>query len=80
MQFGGTFRLIRPGLAEFLVQEIKLGEVKVPSGLVPRLLRQIERGSRPEGVSENGLPLVVPPYISDVRVGGGLVTVAKGAA
>ena len=80
MQFGGTFRLIRPGLAEFLVQEIKLGEVSVPSALIPRLLRQIERGSRPEGVSETGLPLVVPPHISDVRVGGGQVTIAKGAA
>jgi hypothetical protein len=79
MQFGGAFRIIRPGLAEFRVQEIRFRDFPVPSGAIPRLLRRIEKGARPEGVSEDGLPLVVPQYIGDVRVEPGKVTLYRAA-
>jgi hypothetical protein len=77
IQFGGTFRIIRPGLAEFQVKELKLRDFPIPTTAIPRLLRQIERGSRPEGVSPDGLPLVVPAYISDVRLADRQVTLYK---
>ncbi|NUO63707.1 MAG: hypothetical protein HOQ11_09735 [Gemmatimonadaceae bacterium] len=79
MQFGGTFHIIRPGLAEFRVQEIRFREFPVPTGAIPRLLRRIEKGARPQGVSEDGLPLVVPSYIGDVRVKPGTVTLYRNA-
>ncbi|HEX2781481.1 MAG TPA: hypothetical protein VHM30_18400 [Gemmatimonadaceae bacterium] len=79
MQFGGAFRIIRPGLAEFRVQEIRFRDFPVPSGAIPRLLRRIEKGARPAGVSEDGLPLVVPSYIGDVRVEPGRVTLYRSA-
>ena len=79
MQFGGTFHIVRPGLAEFRVQEIRLRDFPVPTGAIPRLLRRIEKGARPAGISEDGLPLVVPSYIGDVRVTPGTVTLYRNA-
>ena len=77
MQFGGTFHIINPQLAEFRVQEIRFREFPVPTGAIPRLLKRVEHGARPAGVSEDGLPLVIPPYIGDVRTEPGKVTLYK---
>ena len=77
IQFGGTFHVIRPELAEYQVKEIKLRELAVPASMIPKLLAKIERGGRPEGVSPDGLPIVIPGFISDIRVANGKVTVYK---
>jgi len=77
IQLGGTFVIIRPGLAQFLVEDVRLGELSIPRGAIPKVLRQIRRGSRPEGVVENGLPFVVPTYLADARVADGKVTLYK---
>lgn len=79
VQFGGTFEILRPGLAQFRVREIKLREFSLPARTIPRLLAQIRRGARPEGVADDALPLEVPTYIGDVRVGQGRVTLYKSA-
>ena len=47
--------------------------------MIPRVLRQTERGSRPDGLSEDGLPIVVPRYLGDVRIANGRVTLYKTA-
>jgi hypothetical protein len=77
VRFGGTINMLRPGLGEFLVQEVKLGRIDVPNALIPRLLSQMKRGKTVEGISENGLPMVMPPYISDVRISNGRITLYK---
>ncbi|HEY7235649.1 MAG TPA: hypothetical protein VH539_15960 [Gemmatimonadaceae bacterium] len=77
MEFGGTFHVIRPQLAEYEVKDIKLRDLSIPAAMIPRVLRQTERGSRPEGLSPDGLPLVVPPYLGDVRIANGRVTLYK---
>ena len=74
---GGNFEILRPGLAQFRVREIKVRELAIPRRLIPRLLAQMRRGARPEGVTDDALPLVVPPYIGDVRIGQGKVTLYK---
>ena len=76
---GGNLRVVRPGLGEFVVREIQLGQVPVPPGVIPRLLRRTSRGDRPAGVSESGLPLRLPSHIGDVRVAGGTVTITRAA-
>ena len=38
------FHVIRPGLSEFEVREIKLRDFKVPTGAIPRLVQQISKG------------------------------------
>jgi hypothetical protein len=80
LQMGGTFAIIKPGLAQFLVEDVRLGQLPIPRGAIPKLLRQIRRGTRPEGLAENGLPFVVPTYLGDARVAGENITLYKAAA
>jgi hypothetical protein len=77
LQLGGAFRVIRPGLSEFEVREIKLRDFKVPTGAIPRLLQQISHGNRPEGVAPNALAVTTPRSLADVRIANGRVTVYK---
>jgi hypothetical protein len=77
VRFGGTINMLKPGLGEFLVQEVKVGHLDVPGALIPRLLTQMKRGKQPEGISQNGLPMVMPAYISDVRISNGKITLYK---
>lgn len=76
VRLGGTIQMLRPGLGEFLVQEVKLGRIEIPSTLIPKLLSQMKR--KPVvGISPNGLPMVMPSYISDVRISNGRITLYK---
>ena len=77
LQLGGSFRVVRPGLSEFQVREVRLRDFKVPSGAIPRLLQQISRGNRPEGISPNALPVTTPQGLADVRIANGRVTLYK---
>jgi hypothetical protein len=77
MQFGGTFHVVRPQLAEYEVKDIRIRDLSIPTTMIPRVLRQSERGSRPEGLSPDGLPIVVPAYLGDVRIANGSVTLYK---
>lgn len=77
MLFGGTFDIVRPGLAQYHVQELKLRELSIPKKMIPRLVQRIGKGARPEGVAADALPLVVPEQIGDVRVARGRVTLYK---
>jgi hypothetical protein len=74
---GGTIHMLKPGLAEFRVQEVKLGRLDVPQSLIPRLITQMKKGKKVEGLSPNGLPMVMPSYISDVRIANGKITLYK---
>lgn len=77
VRLGGTINMLKPGLGEFLVQEVKLGKLDVPDALIPRILSQMKRGKPVEGISQNGLPMVMPSYISDVRIANGKITLYK---
>lgn len=77
VQFGGTFRVLRPGVAEFQIQEVKIRDLAVPSSLIPRLLSQLVRGPRPAGLSPNALPLAIPRHVGDIRVADGRITLYK---
>lgn len=77
VRLGGTMNVIRPGVGQFLVQEVRLGSLAFPSGLVPTLVQQFRRGAVPDGVAPNGLPMPLPNYISDIRISNGRVTIYK---
>jgi hypothetical protein len=77
LQLGGTFHVVRPGLSEFEVREIKLRDFKVPAGAIPRLVRQLSKGERPAGISPNALPVTTPRSLGDVRISNGKVTLYK---
>ena len=77
LQLCGVLRIIRPGFGELQVKEFRIRDFNVPQALIPRLVRQISRGTRPPELSEDGLPLQTPPYIGDVRVQNGQITIYK---
>jgi hypothetical protein len=77
LQMGGTFAMIRPGLAQFLVEDVRIGQLPIPRGAIPGVLNQIRRGTRPPGLAANGLPFVVPTYLGDARVANDKITLYK---
>lgn len=77
VQFGGVLQVIRPGLAQYRVSALRIGSLDVPPPLIPRLLRRIGKGTRPEGVADDALPLEIPVHIGDVRIGANTVTLIK---
>ncbi|MDB4884918.1 MAG: hypothetical protein JWN79_356 [Gemmatimonadetes bacterium] len=74
---GGTFHVVRPGLSEFQVRTVKLREFNVPGGAIPRLVQQITKGKRTEGVAQDALPVPTPRNLADVRIANGRVTLYK---
>lgn len=74
---GGTINMLGPGRGEFLIQEVKIGRLELPSALIPRIITRIRTGSQTTGVSSNGLPMAMPEYISDVRITDGKITIYK---
>ncbi|HVZ78837.1 MAG TPA: hypothetical protein VG818_12720 [Gemmatimonadaceae bacterium] len=78
LQLGGTFHVIRAGLTEFQVKEVKLHDLSLPAQFIPRLLGAILKGARPDGVSPDGIPIETPKYLADVRVANGRLTLYKG--
>jgi hypothetical protein len=77
VQLAGTFRVLRPGEAEFDVKDVRVRNFVVPRGMIPPLIRRIDRGVRPAGISETGLVVPIPRYVGDIRVANGKVTLYK---
>jgi hypothetical protein len=77
VEMSGTLRVIGPGLAEFRVTEVRVSDVALPSAVINRLVRPMVKGARPPGLDENGLAISIPPYIGDVRVANGKITLYK---
>jgi hypothetical protein len=77
VQFTGTFRVAKPGLAEFQIQEMKVGALTVPRGMIATLVGRFDRGQRPPGLDRDALPLPIPRYVGDIRVANGKITLYK---
>lgn len=77
LQLGGTFQVVKPGMSEFTVKEIKLRDFNVPHGAIPRLVQQIKRGKNVEGVAQDALPVPTPANLGDVRIANHRVTLYK---
>lgn len=74
VSFSGTLDVVAPGLAQFIVEQARVGDFIIPSPIIPALIAQIDRRSRPAGVAPGGIPFTIPPYVGDIRVGKGRVT------
>jgi hypothetical protein len=77
VQLTGTFRVVKPGLGEFQINDVKVRQLSVPRGMIPRLIQEIGHGPRPAGLSDTGLPLPIPRYVGDIRVANGKITLYK---
>jgi hypothetical protein len=77
VELTGTMRVVRPGLAEFQVQDAKIRGLSLPHGMISTLVSRFGRGVRPSGVSSDAMPLPLPPYVGDIRVANGKITLYK---
>jgi hypothetical protein len=77
--FSGELSVMQPEVGQYRVTELRLQQFRVPAGLIPRVLRGIDKNDRPVGVSPDALALPLPPHISDIRVSNGVVTLYRSA-
>ena len=77
VQLTGTFRVLKPGLAEFVVKEVKVRNFPVPHGMIPALVKRLDRSARPQGLGEDAFAVPIPRYVGDIRVTNGKVTLYK---
>ena len=77
LSLGGSFHVIRPGLSEFQLREVKLRDFSIPKGAIPRLVKQIDHGPRPDGLSPDGIAVRTPDALADVRIANHRVTLYK---
>ena len=64
-------------LMERQVKDLKIHDLPLPQGLIPRLIKQMSPANRPPELSADGLALQTPPYIADARVSDGRITLYK---
>lgn len=74
---GGAFDLVGGQQAQFLIQEVVIGEFSVPRPIVPRLIGTIRRGLMPDWVAPNGYPVQLPGAIGDIRIRKDRITVYR---
>lgn len=77
LRLGGTFDVLRPGLAQFRVRDIQLGSIPLPAAAIPGVVARVRRGAVPAGVARDAFPVPVPDYIGDVRIARSRVTLYK---
>src|SRR5579862_1174303 len=68
MTLAGTVDVVRPGVAEFHVQQLTVHGLSVPNWLIPNLVHKVEIGQHPAGLAPDALLLNIPPYVGDIRV------------
>jgi hypothetical protein len=73
----GRIEMLKSGRAQFRVDEIALGELKLPAAVIPRLASRIGVKDRDAAIAADGIPFHVPRTLADVRVGKGRVTLYK---
>jgi hypothetical protein len=73
----GTIDVIRPGLAEYRIETLRVAGVPAPRAMIPRIVQAIEAGRHPADVADNALLLNVPAYVADVRITPGKIVLYK---
>jgi len=77
MTVRGRLEVLTPGRAQFVVDEIALGELKLPSAAIPKIVGRIAMRGRDSTISPSAIPVHVPKELADVRVAKGHVTLYK---
>ena len=77
VNYGHWLRDALESTGEFEVQSAKVGPVTLPQGMIPRLIQEIDHGKRPANMRSDAFPLLMPAYVSDIRIANGKVTLYK---
>lgn len=76
VELAGRVDLVHAGLAQLHVTKVQLHDFNVPAQMIPRVVGQLRRDA-PAGIAADAVPLPLPPYIGDVRIANGKVTLYK---
>lgn len=80
LTLGGTLEPTAvPGVAQFKLTRVKVGDFAVPSAVVPRLVKALKRTPTTPGVEISALPVRLPAGVGDIRVAQGKVTLYRAA-
>ena len=77
LRMAGTLDLVRPGLAEYRVRELRIKGIDVPPRLIPSLIDAMHRAVTADSLPSDALPIPLPKAVADVRVANGKVTLYK---
>ena len=77
LTLAGMFDVVRPGVAEFRVQDLEVHGLPIPGLLIPQVVSRIENGPHPAGLASNALLVNVPPYVADIRATRSRITLYK---
>jgi hypothetical protein len=75
--FAGRLSVVQPEVGQYRVSELRLQQLRVPPGVIPRVLRGIDRNDRPPGVSPDALALPLPPTIADIHIVDGMIRLER---
>ncbi len=76
IELAGRVDLIRAGLAQMHVTKAQIHQLTLPQAMLPKLVQQI-RHDAPDGIAPDAFPIPLPPYIGDIRIADGKVTLYK---
>ena len=79
MIMGGTLVVQRPGLGEWVIKEIMVDAIEVPSPAIPRIAQAFARRLRRAGTRNESLAFALPSRVADLRVRNDTVTLYKAA-
>lgn len=77
VSLAGTIEVAESGRGLFVVQDVRINEVIVPSPVISALVRQVDRRDRRDGTPARAIAFPLPRSVGDVRVGKGRVTLYK---
>lgn len=69
----GRLSMVRPGLAQYVVESAQVGDLPIPQSAIPALIRRLARDARPDSVAPAGLPIELPQEVGELRVDDGRV-------
>lgn len=73
LETSGRLRMVRPGLGQYVVESIQIGDLPIPQSAIPAVIDRLARAPRPEGVAPGGLPFTLPDAVGELRVDDGRV-------
>jgi hypothetical protein len=73
----GRLEVVSPGHAQFLVDQILLKDLPLPSALIEKIVSRIRPRDRTAATPKNAIPVNVPRELADVRVAKGHVVLYK---
>ena len=77
IQLAGSFEPVRPGLAQFHVEHLRVKGLPVPTSLIPTVLSTFRRRPHSDGVADDAIGVRFPNTIADMRVTNGRLILYK---